>query len=61
MSTGKEGAAAEQSSSTEYEMTLTMSVGCRPNRSAAHPKRSAPTGRIANVSEIASVTAFTWQ
>src|SRR5258708_3019697 len=40
-------------------MISTISVGRRPKRSAINPNRKAPTGRMARVINIASVTAET--
>jgi hypothetical protein len=59
MSAASDGAAADSSSSIEKQTMFTMSAGRRPKRSAATPKRSAPSGRMASVSDTATVTAFT--
>ncbi len=54
--TASVGANAEANSSREYSSTLAISAPRRPNRSAIRPNSSAPIGRIAIVTKIASVT-----
>ena len=54
------GAKPDANSINEYNRTLTIKVGRRPQRSAARPNKYAPTGRIANVSKMANVTSVIW-
>jgi len=54
------GAKPDANSMNEYNRTLTIKVGRRPQRSAARPNKYAPTGRIANVSKMANVTSVIW-
>ncbi|MOA21200.1 hypothetical protein D3C78_1416800 [compost metagenome] len=58
-----EGAAADSSSNTEKNTIFSIKTGLRPYFSAARPKISAPIGRTASVSRIASVTSSmpTWK
>lgn len=50
------GAAADNSSNTENSTMFNIKIGLRPNFSASRPNNSAPMGRTASVSRIASVT-----
>ena len=58
-STARLGARPEASSSTENNRMSTISTGRRPNRSASMPNTSAPNGRAASVSMLATATAGT--
>src|SRR5580704_389954 len=51
------GAKPDANSMNEYNRTLTIKVGRRPQRSAARPNKYAPTGRIASVNKMAKVTS----